>query len=134
MLNACESLEKANAQSNMVDPGIGGWQRDLASYVEVGDFLMAQGNLVEALKSYRDGLAVADRLTKVDPENAGWQRDLSLSYSKVGDVLMAQGNLAEARNRTRTVWRLPTAWPRSTPRMPTGSAISQLAKAALPSC
>ncbi len=36
-------------------------------------------------------------MAKVEPENAGWQRDLSLSYSKVGDVLMAQGNLAEAQ-------------------------------------
>ena len=48
---------------------IAGWQRDLASYVEVGDFLMAQGNLIGALKWYRDALAVADRLAKVDPEN-----------------------------------------------------------------
>ena len=94
-------LEKANVQRYMVDPGNAGRQSDLAaSYVKVGDFLMAQGNLVQALKWYRDGLAVglagADRLAKADPENAVWQHNLSLSYSRVGDVLMAQGNLAEA--------------------------------------
>ena len=57
---------------------------------------MAQGNLPEALKAYRDSLAIAERLAKADPGNAGWQRDLSVSYNKVGDVLVAQGNLPEA--------------------------------------
>ncbi len=37
-----------------------------------------------------------DRLAKADPKNAGWQRDLSVSYNKVGGVLVAQGNLPEA--------------------------------------
>jgi tetratricopeptide (TPR) repeat protein len=60
----------------------------------VGDMLMAQGDLPEALKWYR--LAVADRLLKSAPENAGWQRDLSVSYDKIGDVLEAGGNLFEA--------------------------------------
>ena len=91
-------LVKANVKRYMVEPGNAGRQSDLAaSYVKVGDFLMAQGNLVHALKWYRDGLAVglagADRLAKADPENV---HNLSLTYSRVGDVLMAQGNLAEA--------------------------------------
>jgi hypothetical protein len=46
------------------------------SYNNVGDVLVAQGNLPEALKTFRDGLAIADRLAKSDPGNAGWQRDL----------------------------------------------------------
>ncbi len=58
--------------------------------------LVAQGNLPEALKAYRDSLAIGERLAKADPGNAGWQRDLSVSYDKVGDVLVAQGNLPEA--------------------------------------
>jgi len=63
---------------------------------ELGDVLVAQGNLPEALKSFRDGLAIRDRLAQADPGNAGWQRDLSVSYNKIGDVLVAQGNLPEA--------------------------------------
>jgi tetratricopeptide (TPR) repeat protein len=55
-----------------------------------------QGNLLEALKSFRDGLAIADRLAKSDPGNALWQHDLSVSYEKIGDVLADQGNLPEA--------------------------------------
>ena len=46
--------------------------------------------------SYQAGLAIAERLAKSDPGNAGWQRDLSVSYDKVGDVQMAQGNLPAA--------------------------------------
>jgi hypothetical protein len=42
-----------------------------------GDVLVDQGNLPEALKAYRDGLAIRDRLAKADPCNAGWQRGLS---------------------------------------------------------
>ena len=86
--------------------------------------LAAQGNLTEALKWYRSGLDVADRLVKTNPENAGWQHNLSVSYSKVGDVLMAQGNLAEALKSYRDGLALPTAWPSPTPKMPFGSAIS----------
>ena len=34
----------------------------------------AQGDLAGALTSYRDSLAIFDRLAKSDPGNAGWQR------------------------------------------------------------
>ena len=62
----------------------------------IGDVLVAQGKLDEALKAYRDGLAIRERLAAADPGNTRWQRDLSVSYNKVGDVLMAQGKLDEA--------------------------------------
>ena len=71
-----------------------------------------QGNLPEALKSYRDSLAIVDRLAKADPGNAGWQRDLAVSYEKVGDVLVAQGNLPDAFKSYRDSSRLLTGWPR----------------------
>ena len=66
------------------------------SYIKVGDVLMAQGNHVEALKSYRDGLAVADRLTKADPGNASWQRHLAISQNRVAVVLAEQGDSSRA--------------------------------------
>src|SRR5271154_2352509 len=43
-------------------------------------------DLASALKSYREGLAIRARLAQSDPGNAGWQRDLSVSYNEVGDV------------------------------------------------
>ena len=62
----------------------------------LGDILVKQGDLQAALKSYQESLAIAERLAASDPGNAGWQRDLLVSYNKVGDVLVAQGNLPAA--------------------------------------
>ena len=74
-----------------------GNDRDLSvSHNRIGDTQVAQGDLAGALKSYRDSLAIRDRLTQSDPGNAGWQRDLSVSYNKVGNVQVDQGDLAGA--------------------------------------
>jgi hypothetical protein len=59
----------------------------------IGDVLVAQGNLAEALKSFRDGLAIAERLAQSDPGNAGWQFDLVVSRWK----LAANGDDAARR-------------------------------------
>ena len=77
------------------------------AHIKVGNILMARGDLVEALESYRDGLAVADRLAEAEPENAAWQHKTTQIFIKVGDVLMAQGNFAEALNSYRDA--LPVA-------------------------
>lgn len=62
-------------------------ERALAvAYNRVGDVLVAQGNLPEAFESYRDCLAIVNRLAKADPGNAGWQRDLAMSYGYVATV------------------------------------------------
>jgi tetratricopeptide (TPR) repeat protein len=62
----------------------------------MGDIQKQRGNLGRALATYRSAEALADRLAKSDPGNAGWQSDLSVSYNDIGDVLKAQGNLPEA--------------------------------------
>jgi tetratricopeptide (TPR) repeat protein len=64
--------------------------------VSDGDALLAQGNLADALKSQREGLAIRQRLVKADPDNPHLQRGLSVSYERVGEVLKEQGNLAGA--------------------------------------
>ena len=65
------------------------------SYNKIGDVQVEQGDLAAALKSYGDGLAIAERLAKSDPGNARWQLDLGI-VRKVGDVQLAQGDLAVA--------------------------------------
>ena len=61
------------------NPGNAGWQHDLSvSYDKVGDVQVAQGDLAGALKSFRDSLAIRERLAQSDPGHAGWQRDLSV--------------------------------------------------------
>lgn len=64
---------------------------DLAAEREKGVALNAQGNvqsaqgdLAGALKSYRDSLAIREKLAKQDPGNAGWQADLAFSYWRTG--------------------------------------------------
>ena len=65
-----------------------GWQHGLSvSYVKVGDVQVAQGDLADALTSYRDSLAIADRLSKAGPGNADWQHNLALSYAKIAGIL-----------------------------------------------
>ena len=49
-----------------------------------------------ALQSFRDSLAIRERLAKADPDNARWQLDLSGSYIAIGKVLRSQGNREEA--------------------------------------
>ena len=58
---------------------------------DLGDVLVAQGDEAGALASYRDSLAIFDRLAKSDPGNAGWQRDLIVSYTRSAGALPGQG-------------------------------------------
>ena len=62
----------------------------------LGDVLVLQGKLQEAMDVYRQGLATAKRLTEQDKSNASWQRELAASYERVGNALEAQGKLPEA--------------------------------------
>jgi tetratricopeptide (TPR) repeat protein len=110
------SIERAFEQLLRTDQGNAGWQRNLSvSHDRVGDVLVAQGKLPESLKSYRDGLAIRERLASAAPDNTDWQRDLSLSHEKIGDVLAVQGKLPEAlksfRDQLSIAERLASADP-----------------------
>ena len=84
--------------------------------------LFAQGKLDEALKAYRDGLAIVERLAAADPSNRRVAARSVVSYNKVGDVLVAQGKLDEAlkayrdglaiRERLAAADRSNTEWQR----------------------
>jgi len=76
--------------------------RDLYwSRLGLGDILVARGDLSGAMGEYADARVIAERLARADPANAGWQRDLSVSFNKVGDVLRAQGKGEEALSNYR---------------------------------
>jgi hypothetical protein len=53
---------------------------------EIGDVQVARNDLAAALSSYRDSLAIMERLTKIDDSNTGWQHDLAVGYGKLADV------------------------------------------------
>jgi tetratricopeptide (TPR) repeat protein len=68
-------------------PPVLAWPRDLSvSYNKVGHVLQAQGKLEEALKAYRDSLAIVERLAAFDSTNAQWQNDLQSSIGIVGSL------------------------------------------------
>jgi hypothetical protein len=78
------------------------WQRDLSvAYEKVGNVQVAQGDLPGALKSYRDSLAITERLAKSDPGNAGWQRDLSVSYAKLAGAFRKASDNTKALDALR---------------------------------
>jgi tetratricopeptide (TPR) repeat protein len=85
------AYERVVSKAGVRDTGWVFWARN-----GLGNILMSRGDLSGALKYYKDGLAIADSLAKSDPGNAGWQRDLSVSFERIGDVQKAQGDLSGA--------------------------------------
>jgi tetratricopeptide (TPR) repeat protein len=67
-----------------------------------GDLLEAQGDLAAAQQRYETSLRISDAPAQRDPDNAEWQRDLSVSHNRLGDLLQAQGDLAAAQQRYET--------------------------------
>jgi tetratricopeptide (TPR) repeat protein len=63
-----------------------------------GDIALAQGNLPEALRSYRSAQEPMNRLAKADPNNAGWQYDLSVSYANLANLYRRRGEAALAKD------------------------------------
>ena len=58
----------------------------------VGDVQEAQGDLPGARAAYEASLAIRERLAAADPGNAGWQRDLWVSYWRIGSVAEQAGD------------------------------------------
>jgi tetratricopeptide (TPR) repeat protein len=67
-----------------------------AMLIEFGNTYRILGDLDQALKVYRDGLAIDERLAAADPSNTEWQRDRYVSSVMIGIVLVGQGKLDEA--------------------------------------
>ena len=67
------------------------------SRLGLGDILVARGDLAAAKTAYQQAGAAAERLAKADPNNAGWQRDLSVSYGRLASAYRAAGQLVQAR-------------------------------------
>jgi autotransporter strand-loop-strand O-heptosyltransferase len=70
-------------------------------HIAQGDRDVQQGDLVNALKNYREGSAIMRRLSEEDNGNAGFQRDLSVARNRIGVALLAQGDLQGAIDEHR---------------------------------
>ncbi|MBV8140977.1 MAG: tetratricopeptide repeat protein, partial [Verrucomicrobia bacterium] len=74
------------------DPANSGWQRDVSVSLEkVGDVLLAQGKLDQALEVYQQSREIRQKLAQQDPSNVLWKTDLVLSLWKIASVLERQG-------------------------------------------
>ena len=62
----------------------------------LGTALDLIGDSPGALGQFRAEFAIRERLVTQDPDNAGWQRNLGVSYNRIGGVLESQGDLAAA--------------------------------------
>src|SRR5262249_20052380 len=78
--------QSSNRQSSIAaDRSNAEWRRDLAvSHGKLGDALVRQGKLAEALAAYRDHLGIAERLAAADRSNAEWQNDLAIGIGRIG--------------------------------------------------
>ena len=90
---AKRSFERLIAQGDRVPDENRHW-----AYFLLGDVEAQLGNLDAALAHYKRGQALVLALAARDPDNAGWQRDLALSFGRVAQVLARQDNLDEAQS------------------------------------
>ncbi|MEO0816694.1 MAG: tetratricopeptide repeat protein, partial [Pseudomonadota bacterium] len=99
--NLAAALEAAKVAFSIArdDTGPEGVRNKSVAHDEIGNVLVKQGKLPDALQRYEDSREIFERLAKADPGNAGWQRDLSVSLDKVADVLVKQGKLPDALQR-----------------------------------
>jgi tetratricopeptide (TPR) repeat protein len=66
------------------------------TWIQIGSVRSQRGESTAAFQSYRAGFEIAAQSANAEADNAGWQRNLSISYDKLGEVLLYQGNLKEA--------------------------------------
>ncbi len=62
----------------------------------LGDIKLDRGNLAGPLEAYRQAAADADRLTKADANNAGWQRGVAMSYERLILIYLDTGEKTKA--------------------------------------
>jgi tetratricopeptide (TPR) repeat protein len=55
-----------------------------------------EGDLYDALNSFRDSLVIRERLAKADPGNVSGQRDLAFIQERIGHVLWMRNELDDA--------------------------------------
>jgi CRP/FNR family cyclic AMP-dependent transcriptional regulator len=70
-----------------------------ASLIESGNERAANGDAAGALKSYRESLAIAERLAS-SSDHADYRRNLSVSYERIAEALRALGQEDEAQKAT----------------------------------
>lgn len=106
--NLAAAMKAAQAATNTA---VDDRDRSVA-FSEIGDVLVAQGDLPGALAAYRKGLAIRETLAARDPGNTGWQRDLIVSYVKLSEVTGDRSYATKALTIAQTMQQRGTLQPR----------------------
>jgi eukaryotic-like serine/threonine-protein kinase len=94
ILDQARALQEQLTKSGQVTPELK--RSEAAALMVTVDTLQAIGDTAGARAAAEQARQIMADLLAGNPGNAGWQRDLSVSYIKVGDVQQAQGDLAAA--------------------------------------
>ncbi len=95
LLSAREELREMQAHDNS-DPIVQALMADTAA--GLGGIALVSGALDEADAFMREGLALYETLAEGDPENARWQREISIASVRVGDVAKEHAGLDVAHH------------------------------------
>ena len=92
ILDRARALQEQLIKSGQATPELR--RSEVEALFETATSLLAIGDTAGALAAAEQARQIMADLAASNPTNAGWQRDLSVSYNKVGDVQVAQGDLA----------------------------------------
>ncbi|MGJ4919800.1 autotransporter strand-loop-strand O-heptosyltransferase [Bradyrhizobium sp. HKCCYLRH2060] len=67
-----------------------------AAGIAEGDRAATASDLMDALQNYKQSIAIVRYLTAANPDDAGFQRNLSVALNRIGAVLFVQRNLEAA--------------------------------------
>ena len=105
------------------DPGNAGWQRDLSvSYNKVGDVLVAQGNLPEALKASATASPSPTVWPRPTPATPAGSATCRCRTTRSATCWWRRAICPRRSKLPRRPRHQPTGWPRPTPATPAGSA------------
>jgi tetratricopeptide (TPR) repeat protein len=94
ILERAQGLQRQLANSGESTPALR--YSEVMALLDLVDTLLALGDTKAALAAAQRARSMMADLAASDPGNAGWQRDLSVSFDQVGDVRRAAGDRAGA--------------------------------------
>ncbi|MEP2776755.1 MAG: TIR domain-containing protein [Luteolibacter sp.] len=90
------------------EPDVDDLRQRMVSLINKGDLILASSthDPSEAVSIYNEALQIAEKLVISDPENAEFQRDLSVTHAKLGVLSLRLGDTAQALAHERECMRL----------------------------
>ncbi len=117
ILDSARELQRQLAESGEVSPELR--RTEAVALMDLVETLQALGDVPAALASANRASNIIQELLEQDPNNMGYQRDLSISMEGIGDVLMASGRREEALEEYRKSLAITEKIAASAPNNPT---------------